>query len=117
MKLLTIVGREIFGWIVLLLFWLREIAGWILLVLGLRIFYESFALLLNSKLIQVLPIMFLGFIVFRAGIHMLKVSAAGLICLRAQEQLNETREAAAPRRAAPTRLRMRSGPFEMGQRN
>lgn len=117
MRLITIVGREVFGWLVLLLFWLREIAGWVLLVLGLLVFYECFALLLASKLIQVIPIMALGFIVFRAGIHLLKVSAAGLICLRAQEQLNEARDAAAPRRVAPTRLRVRTGPFELGPRN
>src|SRR5579871_6051518 len=108
MRLLTLVGREIFGWIVLLLFWLREIAGWILLVLGLLVFYECFALLLSGKLIQTMPILFLGFIVFRAGIHLLKVSAAGLICLRAQDQVNEARDGAAPRRAAQTRLRMRT---------
>jgi hypothetical protein len=116
MKLLVIIGREVFGWIVLLLFWLREMAGWVLLVLGLLVFYECFALLLAKQLIHVLPMMFLGFVVFRAGIHLLKVSAAALVCLRAQEQLNESRDAVARRSAPATRLRMRTGPFELGPR-
>ena len=101
----------------MLLFWLREIAGWILLVLGLLIFYECFALMVSTppRFIQVLPLTFLGFIIFRAGIHMLKVSAAALVCLRTQEQLNEARDASAPRRPAP-RTRLRTGPFELGPR-
>jgi hypothetical protein len=117
MKLVVAVGRELFGWVVLLLFWLREIAGWILLVLGLLIFYECFALMVATppRFIQVLPLTFLGFIIFRAGIHMLKVSAAALICLRTQEQLAEAGERNAVRRPA-ARTRIHHAPFELGPR-
>jgi hypothetical protein len=117
MRLMVAVGRELFGWIVLLLFWLREIAGWVLLVLGLLIFYECFALMVSTppRFIQVLPLTFLGFIIFRAGIHMLKVSAAALICLRTQEQIVEAGERNTPRRPAP-RTRVHHAPFELGPR-
>jgi hypothetical protein len=114
MRVVFTVVREAYGWTVLLLFWLRELAGWVLLVLGLFVFYQCFALLLNTThIIQVGPLMFLGFIIFRAGIHLLKVSAAALVCLRTQEQLDD-----GPRRASSaTRPPLRTAPFELGPRN
>ncbi len=118
MKLLATIARELFGWVVLLLFWLREIAGWVMLVLGLLVFYQCFALLVSTNhIIQVIPLTFLGFVVFRAGLHMLKVSAAALVCLRTQDQIDAEREPSARRGAPTTRLQLRTAPFELGPRN
>jgi hypothetical protein len=114
-----VVVRGVFGWIVWLVFWVREIAGWILLVVGLLMFYECFVLLLSTppRITVVVPLSFVGFVVFRGGIHLLKVSAAALICLRAQEQIdNAEPPAAAARKAAVTRVRPSTGPFELGPR-
>jgi hypothetical protein len=109
--------RSLHGWTVLLFFWLRELAGWVLLVLGLLIFYQCFAMLVNRRLLEVGPAIFLGFIVFRAGLQLLKVSAAALVCLRAQEQIDRTVEPASRRKTAPpTRLAVRPGPFDLGPR-
>jgi hypothetical protein len=122
MKLLASVVRELFGWFVWLLLWLREIAGWICLVLGLLIFYQCYYFLVTTppRIIRVIPLTFLGFVIFRAGIHLLKVSAAGLVCLRAQGQINETASAPGARRSGPApRTRLRTEPFELevaGQR-
>ncbi|MBL8792692.1 MAG: hypothetical protein JNM56_02175 [Planctomycetia bacterium] len=114
MKTFFALARGLFGWWVLLLFWLREIAGWGLLAAGLWVFYHCFALMLMTppRFIQVIPLTFYGFIAFRAGIHLLRVSAAGLICLKAQQQIDD----AAPRRnpAIPTRVRLHTMPFDLG---
>jgi hypothetical protein len=120
MKLLITIFRELFGWFVLLLLWLREIFGWICLVLGLWLLFQCFLMLAATppRVIQVIPLTFVAFVIFRAGIHLLKVSAASLICLRAQQQISDSPEGGPPRRqgAAP-RTRLRTAPFELGPRN
>jgi hypothetical protein len=119
MKFMTGVFRGLFGWLVLALFWLREIAGWVLLVLGLGAFYVCFVMLVSTppRIIQVIPLTFVGFILFRGGIHLLKVSAAALVCLRTQEQVHSSRDSgpAGRKPARPTRLVFRT-PFELGPR-
>lgn len=56
--------------------WSREIAGWLLVLLGLAAFAAGYALLLDKKVIQAPVIVFVGFVVFRGGIHLLKVAVA-----------------------------------------
>jgi hypothetical protein len=117
MKTFTAILRVLFGWWVLLLLWLRELAGWGLLVFGLLMFWQCFALLLSTppRFIQVVPLTFYGFIAFRAGIHLLRVSAAGLICLKAQQQIDEAASAANRKKpAAPTRVQLHTMPFDLG---
>jgi hypothetical protein len=55
---------------------LREIAGWLLTLAGLFAFYESYDMLMRKRVLEAVPMAFIGFIVFRGGIHMLKVSVA-----------------------------------------
>jgi hypothetical protein len=63
------------------MFYIREIAGWALLVLGLWLFYLSyFELLKNGYIIQSGPTVLMGIIVFRGGIHLLKVAVAARVC-------------------------------------
>src|SRR5262245_32956780 len=118
MRMLVPIVRELFGWFVLVLMWAREIFGWLCLVFGLLIFYQCFAFLVDSRprIIEVGPLMIIGFMVFRGGIHLLKVSAAGLICLRAQKQtLDASETSPAARKSAPAaRTRLRTAPFELG---
>jgi hypothetical protein len=77
-------------------FWLREVAGWVLVALGLMVFYLCFDLLVNNHaILQTGPLMVIGIIIFRGGIHLLKVAVAARICLQTQERL-----AAAPRKPA-----------------
>lgn len=66
------------------MFWIREVAGWALLVLGLWLFYVSyFVLLKNGYIIQSGPTVLMGIIVFRGGIHVLKVAVAARVCQQA----------------------------------
>jgi hypothetical protein len=57
-------------------YWVREIAGWVLIVIGLVIFWNAYALLLNKRVFEAGPVTFMGFIVFRGGVHLLKVAVA-----------------------------------------
>jgi hypothetical protein len=57
-------------------YWLREIAGWALVLIGLRTFWLAYELLLAKRVFEAGPLTFVGFIVFRGGIHLLKVAVA-----------------------------------------
>ncbi|VTS03135.1 hypothetical protein [Tuwongella immobilis] len=61
--------------------WIREIVGWLLVAVGLVIFglcYLQF--LRNRQIFEAGPMAFMGFIIFRGGIHLLKVAIAARIC-------------------------------------
>jgi hypothetical protein len=73
--------------------WLREIAGWALLGLGIFVFLLSYNLLVGKRLLEAIPLVFIGVIVFRGGLHLLKVAVAARAC----------REAAGQSPARPTR--------------
>lgn len=55
---------------------LREIAGWALILIGLWQFARAYDLLLNKRVFEAGPVVFIGFIVFRGGVHVLKVAVA-----------------------------------------
>lgn len=81
---------------------LREVVGWLLLAMGLLIFFICFSMLVADKprIIQASPLAILGFMIFRGGIHLLKVAAAAQVCLAAQKLLAEK---PAPALAEPAR--------------
>jgi hypothetical protein len=79
-------------------FWIREVAGWILVGLGLWVFLGCLDLLDRGRPIEAGSQTVIGFIVFRGGIHLLKVAVAARVCLRANEELEER---PAPRAPAP----------------
>jgi len=57
-------------------YWLREIAGWALILIGLIIFWTAYDLLLGKRVFEATPLTFVGFVVFRGGVHLLKVAVA-----------------------------------------
>ena len=57
-------------------YWLREVAGWLLLVAGLVVFGLVYDLLLRKRVFEAGPLVFVGFVVFRGGLHLLKVAMA-----------------------------------------
>lgn len=57
-------------------YWAREVAGWVLVVIGLVVFWNTYDLLLRKRVFEAGPSAFIGFIVFRGGIHLLKVAVA-----------------------------------------
>jgi hypothetical protein len=72
-------------------FWIREVAGWLLVALGLYVFYITFAVLLTPGpwLVESIYLTVIGVVVFRAGIHLLKVAVAARVCLHAEARLRE----------------------------
>jgi hypothetical protein len=79
---------------------MREVAGWVLVVLGVAAFGVSLWFLLQHFWIESGGASFIGFFLFRGGIHLLKVAVAARVCLQAQEKLRPERAAArtTPRR-------------------
>ncbi|MCS7020594.1 MAG: hypothetical protein NZU63_02050 [Gemmataceae bacterium] len=55
---------------------LREIVGWLLLIGGLGVFALALLLLLDRRIFEAVPAVGVGFVIFRGGIHLLKVAAA-----------------------------------------
>jgi hypothetical protein len=71
-------------------FWWRELAGWALVLLGLATFGICFLLVVREyppRIVEVGPLTLIGIIVFRGGIHLLKVAVAARICLEATEDV------------------------------
>jgi multisubunit Na+/H+ antiporter MnhC subunit len=66
------------------MFWIREIAGWAMIALGLYLFYLAmYVFLPNGKYLESMPSVIIGLLVFRGGIHLLKVAVAARVCRRA----------------------------------
>ncbi len=79
-------------------FWLRELAGWLLVVLGLYMFLLCIDLLLNPRwILEATPVMIIGIVVFRGGIHLLKVAVAARVCTQAQAEVTRRQRPASPR--------------------
>jgi hypothetical protein len=74
----------------------------VLIVLGLWLFYLIyFVLLPGKKLIWSGPVLVMGIIVFRGGIHLLKVAVAARVCQQAPAETSV--KAARPVVARPQR--------------
>jgi len=69
-------------------FWIREFAGWALVIVGLYFFLVCLALLINEPqyYIQAGPLTLIGIIVFRGGIHLLKVAMAARVCMHVRDE-------------------------------
>jgi hypothetical protein len=57
-------------------YWSREVAGWALVLIGLYAFWTAYVLVTNKMILQAGPVVFIGFFIFRGGIHILKVAVA-----------------------------------------
>jgi hypothetical protein len=71
--------------------WIREVAGWLLVLLGLFLFYRCYGLLTDPEHSHILEggsLSLVGIIVFRGGIHLLKIAVAAEVCLEAQDRLD-----------------------------
>lgn len=72
-------------------FWIREIFGWVLVFAGLYTLYMSLALMLQMppRFVQASSAAVIGIIVFRGGIHLLKVAVAARIALRVRREVRK----------------------------
>jgi hypothetical protein len=65
--------------------WVREVAGWALVLLGLILFGEACLFVINKRIFSAGPFLFAGFVVFRGGLHLVKVATAARACQSAAE--------------------------------
>lgn len=70
-------------------FWLREIAGWAFVLMGLGLFWLCLAYLRDRLIFSAGIVAIVGIIVFRAGIHVLKVAVAARLFLHSRRQERE----------------------------
>lgn len=79
--------------------WLRELAGWVLLGAGLAAFTVCyFVFLLQRRVVEAGALAFIGFVVFRGGMHLLRVAIA------ARAAKEAAKPAEAPRGPKPIRM-------------
>jgi hypothetical protein len=67
-------------------FWLREIAGWLLLAFGLWLIWKCYDWMTMGLIIQSGTLSIVAIIVFRGGLHLLKVAVAARICREARDR-------------------------------
>ncbi len=69
------------------MYWVREVAGWLLIALGLYAFYLAMYVYLPHQpyglYLESVPAVIIGLLIFRGGIHLLKVAVAARVCRRA----------------------------------
>ena len=73
-------------------FWFRELIGWLLVLIGLCIFYLCIAMLLNQGpefIFEGPPLAIIGIVIFRGGIHLLKVAVAARISMQVQADVQK----------------------------
>ncbi|HEV8060672.1 MAG TPA: hypothetical protein VGP68_12395 [Gemmataceae bacterium] len=72
--------------------WTREIVGWALMALGVYVFLRAFLLLTagNQFMLEGGTITLIGVVLFRGGIHLLKIAVAARICLEGEAHEKST---------------------------
>jgi len=83
--------------------WSREIIGWLLVALGIAAFGMGFVFLTNRRIFEAAPMAFMGFIIFRGGVHLVKVAVAARLCQTASDTLTARPITIAPRVSATAR--------------
>ncbi|MBM3980492.1 MAG: hypothetical protein FJ304_09415 [Planctomycetes bacterium] len=75
-------------------YWSREVAGWLLILAGLWMFWNTYAFLTNRRIFEAAPAAFIAFVVFRGGVHLLKVAVAAQVARSLPESAQpQTRKA------------------------
>jgi hypothetical protein len=82
-------------------FWLREIVGWFLVALGLWFMFDCYVMLKEYRVWEVSLQSIIAIMVFRGGIHLLKVAVAARICREARERTRAHKPAPARPAARP----------------
>ena len=83
------------------MYWFREIVGWFFILLGLWLFYVSyFVLMQNNLYVQATPTVIMGLVIFRGGIHFLKISLAARVARQPPIEEQRTKSRVTPKPGA-----------------
>lgn len=80
------VNGDLGDWLVVFLFWIRELAGWALVIVGLSWLYRCLDMLESGRPVTAGTLAFIAVMVFRGGIHLIKVGSAACLVQRAHEK-------------------------------
>ncbi len=82
----------------------REVAGWFLVALGLYLFWRCVPLMTDEShyILEGCAMTLIGVIIFRGGIHLLKIAVAAEVVVDAQRRLEA--DEARPARPAAVRF-------------
>ena len=78
--------RRVNSWVQTLLFSFRELAGWLLIAAGLFCFLISIGMYQQAKYVSAGGPLIIGMVVFRGGIHLVKVATAARVVLLARRR-------------------------------
>jgi len=79
-------------------YWLRETLGWMLVGLGLIAFgFVYFNFLLQKRVVEAVILGFIGFTVFRGGMHLLKVAMAARAAREVRKEVTAAKQLKAVR--------------------
>lgn len=67
------------------MFRVQEIAGWLLVLFGLYLIGETLGLVGNRQVVEASVVVFAAMLVFKGGIHLVKVATAARICLAGEQ--------------------------------
>jgi hypothetical protein len=89
---------------IMIRFWMRELMGWLLVLLGLAIFYICFAILINPdpSIFEAPILSVIGIVVFRGGIHLLKVAVAARMAMQTNTDARQPASVEKPTKKAET---------------
>jgi hypothetical protein len=68
-------------------YWFREVFGWGLIGVGIALFYGVYMLAEKKRPCEMLMLALVGVLIFRGGIHLIKVAVAARVCEQAQDRL------------------------------
>jgi hypothetical protein len=95
-----------------MMYWIREIAGWLLVGLGLLLFALVYEFCERRWIFEAGILVVVAVMVFRGGIHLIKVAVAARICRQAQDRLYP----ASPSGAGPRPTALRRTDHHRGSR-
>jgi hypothetical protein len=75
--------------------WVRELAGWGLVAVGLFGFYVCFVMILYRQILEAGSATVISVVLFRGGIHLLKVAVAARVCMQAADRADPPKPPAA----------------------
>ncbi len=90
--------------------WLREVIGWVILGVGVAAFAMCYLFLTNRWIVEAAILAFAGFVLFRGGMHLLKVAMASRAVRDVRREMAAMASPTGTRPAKRMRPQLATGP-------